>query len=149
MDIIEFQCKVTTSDTNKSNTPLAVEFMLNGKTVYPLTAITEPTSVSFDIPNKDGAEYELDILVSGKTLEHTTVDQDNNIVNDVTLSLTEFKIDDIDIDSIILTNPLPYHHNYNGHSNDFIDQFFDVAGCNGTIKFKFTTPFYLWLLENM
>ena len=37
----------------------------------------------------------------------------------------------------------------NGTQPEIADNFFGIAGCNGTISFRFSTPIYLWLLENM
>jgi hypothetical protein len=43
-----------------------------------------------------------------------------------------------------------YHHDCNGTAQQVIlDKFYREMGCNGTVSLKFTTPVYLWLLENM
>jgi len=42
-----------------------------------------------------------------------------------------------------------YQHDFNGTGNPTIDKFYGEMGCNGTVSLKFTTPIYLWLLENM
>jgi hypothetical protein len=54
------------------------------------------------------------------------------------------------IDCQYLTTTLAqYQHDFNGTGNPTIDKFYGEMGCNGTVSLKFTTPIYLWLLENM
>ena len=42
-----------------------------------------------------------------------------------------------------------YSHDFNGTQSMVNDSFHGRAGCNGTMSLKFSTPMYLWLLENM
>jgi len=42
-----------------------------------------------------------------------------------------------------------YVHDFNGTGKFVNKQFFGEMGCNGTVELKFSSPFYLWLLENM
>ena len=42
-----------------------------------------------------------------------------------------------------------YCHNFNGSGELTEQKFFGTLGCNGTVYFKFASPVYLWLLENM
>jgi len=71
-----------------------------------------------------------------------------------------FKIDDIDISSMLTNYPnqlysdmpthiIQYCHDFNGTQPAVVDRFHGSLGCNGTVTLKFTTPIYLWLLENM
>ena len=58
------------------------------------------------------------------------------------------EFDDIEIDQIV-SELAEYHHNFNGTQPAIVDQFYGEMGCNGTLRLEFTTPIYLWLLENM
>jgi hypothetical protein len=42
-----------------------------------------------------------------------------------------------------------YYHDFNGAELLAEHNFFGVMGCNGYVSLKFSTPIYLWLLENM
>jgi hypothetical protein len=90
----------------------------------------------------------LRIVLQGKTLDHTQIDADGNIVKDATLQISNVVIDEIDINQLFLDKCV-YTHNFNGTQPEIADTFHGVAGCNGTISFEFSTPIYLWLLENM
>ena len=84
----------------------------------------------------------------GKNSSHTIVDADSNIIADSSLKFSKFIADDIDISQLFIDRSL-YRHNFNGNGPDTDDRFFDIMGCNGTVSFVFSTPFYFWLLENM
>lgn len=148
MDTIKFKCTVDTS--NSKTPPLLVSFLHNNEVVYQPTEITKLTEIEFDLSDEEGLEHSIKIIMSGKTEEHTVLDdKTGDIVTDTHLIFNNFSVDEIDIDHILLTKPWPYTHNFNGTGEETVDEFYDIVGCNGTIEFKFTTPFYIWLLENI
>ena len=102
---------------------------------------------SHDFSDDDG-EHCLRIVLGGKTAEHTVVDDVGNILKDATVQISQVVIDDLDVNQLFLEKCV-YQHNFNGSQPEIADTFFGIAGCNGTISFKFSTPIYLWLLENM
>ena len=66
----------------------------------------------------------------------------------VGMGITNVVIDDLDVNQLFLEKCV-YTHNFNNTQSEIADTFHGVAGCNGTITFEFSTPIYLWLLENM
>jgi hypothetical protein len=44
---------------------------------------------------------------------------------------------------------LVYEHNANGTGPLVQDKFYGEMGCNGTVTLEFSSPTYLWLLEQM
>ena len=56
--------------------------------------------------------------------------------------------DEIELKQIFIDHAV-YTHNFNGTQTEIQDKFYGEMGCNGTVSFKFTTPVYLWLLENL
>jgi len=109
--------------------------------------VQEKISFAHDISDDDG-EHELRIVISGKTADHTRVDKTGNIVKDATLQISNVVIDELDVNQLFLEKCV-YTHTFNGTQPEIADTFHGVAGCNGTIAFEFSTPIYLWLLENM
>ena len=144
-DAIKFQCDLNT--TNLS-TPLGFEVLFNGKSAFKIDHVTETCQIVFDINDEDNAIQKLQFVMTGKTTEHTTVDDQGNITSDAMLTISNVIIDDIDI-SLLLNDKSKYTHNFNGTQPAVEDKFYGVMGCNGTVTFEFTTPFYLWLLEHM
>ena len=144
-DTIKFQCDLNTTDPL---VPLVFEILLNDKSVFKLDQVTDSCQVSIDIDDEEGATQQLKFVMSGKTTEHTKVDDQGNITEDAMLTIGDVLFDDIDINQL-LTEQAEYTHDFNGTQTPIKDNFYGNMGCNGTITFKFTTPFYLWLLENM
>ena len=99
------------------------------------------------ISDNDG-EHRLMIELSGKTRQHTQIDQQGNILRDVTANVEEFTFDDIQLGHIMAINAV-YEHDTNGTGPMQQHKFYGTMGCNGTVTLPFTTPVYLWLLENM
>jgi len=103
--------------------------------------------VKIDIPDVDG-NHELRLVLKGKTEKHTQINDDGTIVSDATLTISNLAFDEIKLGHM-LTQLATYTHNYNGTQGQVTDKFYSELGCNGTVSLKFTTPIYLWLLENM
>jgi hypothetical protein len=148
METIQLKCDVIPTDYTSNSSPLVFEIKVNNDTRWSST-ITEITPIEVDITSNDDEEVKVEFVLSGKTTEHTTVDENGKIISDARLQVENIAIDEIALDEILENQKLPYYHNFNGNGKDTVDQFLNVLGCNGTAEFKFTTPFYLWLLENM
>jgi uncharacterized protein (UPF0371 family) len=143
-DTIKFQC-----DLNTTNLviPLGFEVLLDGKSMFKTEHVMGPCQVAFDITD-DEATHRLQFVMTGKTADHTKIDEQGNITSDAVLKISNILVDDILIDTL-LNNMIDYTHDFNGTKNTTTDKFYGTMGCNGTATFEFTTPFYLWLLENM
>jgi hypothetical protein len=83
-----------------------------------------------------------------KQAAHTQLDEQGNIVQDAVLTLSDLEFDRLNVMQIVAEQS-NYSHNFNGSQPDGIHRFYGDMGCNGTVSLKFTTPVYLWLLENM
>jgi len=144
MNTVKFSCVVAPSDTA---TPLGCEIWINDACVFDQDRVNEPTVVNYEFSDDDG-EHLLRITLKNKLPEHTRIDDQDNIVSDALLSITEIAFDEIDCTQIVQELAV-YRHNLNSTGPEIEDRFFGDMGCNGTVELKFTTPVYLWLLENM
>lgn len=144
MNSINFKCNISTSD---AECPLGVEIWLDNERIYHNAWIKETVQFEYAISDDDG-DRELRWVLTGKTDAHTKINENNKIVKDALITISDIEIDDIDISTIAQAHAV-YSHNFNGHKDAVQDRFYGVMGCNGTVSFKFITPFYLWLLENM
>jgi hypothetical protein len=133
--------------TSDAAVPLGMRISLDHTVIYENAHVTESTCVQHEMSDEDG-EHELIIELFGKTHEHTVVDDAGNIVTDAVLTVTNIKIDDLDVNYLAQVQS-EYHHDFNGSQSPTVDKFYGSLGCNGQVKFKFTSPFYLWLLETM
>ena len=144
MSTVKFSCVVAPSDTA---VPLGCEIWIDDTCVFDQDRVNEPAVVEHEFSDDDG-EHVLRITLKNKLPEHTQVDDQGNIVSDALVSVTEISFDEIDCSQIVQDLAV-YRHNLNGTAPEIQDQFFGDMGCNGTVELKFTTPVYLWLLENM
>jgi hypothetical protein len=96
----------------------------------------------------DDGEHELRFVLKNKKDSDTTVDESGNILHDSLISISNIKFDDFEVDHL-MHQLCTYTHDHNGQGPVTENKFFGNLGCNGTVTLKFTTPVYLWLLENM
>ena len=144
MEKLSFQ--VRPSD---ESVPLTMALWINDQCVYGPCAIVEPTVVSQDLSDDiDGVTYRIRIEMTGKKDEHTTLNAQGEIIKDSLLLFQDFELMEINVDQCI-REKAQYRHTTNGHTEPVTQQFNGSMGCNGTVEFEFSTPLYLWLLENM
>lgn len=93
-------------------------------------------------------EHVIQFVLQGKDSSHTKIDDQGNIVEDSSLKFSNFFADELELTQLVV-NLATYQHNFNGNGPETADRFYGVMGCNGTITLNFTTPFYLWMLENI
>jgi len=136
----------TVTSTDYSIT-LGIRVSLDGAVIYENSHITSETPIQHQLSDSDG-EHDLTFELFGKQSQHTKIDQDNNIVSDAMLLIAGIEIDGININQIVQFQSV-YTHDFNGTQAPVDDKFYGSMGCNGIVKLKFTTPIYLWLLENM
>lgn len=135
-------------DTNSADAPLGLEVWVDDKLLQTIDHVTGPATISAEIEDVDDVEHELKFVLKNKTQAHTTVDESGNIVRDSVLEIKNLKFDDIELGHTFYEQTV-YCHNFNGTGPETQDKFFGTMGCNGVVVLKFTTPVYLWLLENM
>jgi hypothetical protein len=141
-NLIPFRCNISSTDTS---VPLGLRILLDDQVIFDQSHITE--NIPFECLISDvEQQHKLIFEMSGKTQEHTLVDDSGEITKDALLKLTNFSIDEIDL---INLKTFKYEHNFNGTGDKITEPFYGHMGCNGQVIVTFSTPIYLWLLENM
>tara|TARA_R110000822_G_scaffold117869_1_gene250369 strand:- start:44 stop:478 length:435 start_codon:yes stop_codon:yes gene_type:complete len=144
METVEIAFDLTSTDYSAK---LSFSVVLNDKTIIDITHVDQETPIKFSIDIDEG-DHELKLIMKNKLVENTTVDENNNIVKDVCLGISNFSIDNIELNNSIIENTI-YHHDFNGTADPIEDQFYGSMGCNGTVVLKFSSPVYIWLLNIM
>ena len=134
-------------DSTDYSIPLGAELWIDDHCIYNTDHVTESTPVVYELRDSAG-EHELKIVLKNKQSDHTEVDNAGNLTKDAMLTVSAICFDDIDC-SQLMFDLSTYTHNFNGFADETVAGFFGSMGCNGTVSLKFSTPFYLWLLENM
>jgi isocitrate dehydrogenase len=140
--------KITFLVTNSNPaTELGFETWLDDQKIIDIEHVQTTVEVSIPVNDNDG-DHVLKLVLKGKQANHTVLNANGDIVSDAVLSIQDLAFDGIALGHIV-TEKTVYTHNFNGHGTESQHQFFGVMGCNGTAELSFTTPMYLWLLENM
>lgn len=116
----------------------------------------EPTVIEFEHELKEGEKYRLIINRSGKNSRQTVV-ENGQIIKDQLLHIKSIEIDEIDIGALIYNGvytpkyPEPWASEQAVAGNKLPESFKNVTamGHNGRWELEFTSPFYMWLLENL
>jgi hypothetical protein len=133
-------------DSSDRTIPLGTEVWIDDTCVINVEHVGKIEYFSHELVNNDD-EHELRIVMKYKTPDHTDVNEAGEIVRDARLLISDVKFEKISLGHTFIEKTV-YTHDFNGSGNEVQDQFFGEMGCNGTVSLKFTTPAYLWLLEN-
>ena len=136
------------------------EIMINDQSVFKqdITGTeTKPDVIEFYHELEENAEYNLVIKRSGKDRNQTIINEKGDILKDQLLAIKKIEIDEIDIGTLVYTGvykpeyPEPWASQQKQAGVELEESFTNVThmGHNGTWTFKFSSPFYMWLLENL
>jgi hypothetical protein len=97
----------------------------------------------------DDGDHTLKIRLENKTNQDTKV-VDGEVVKDMLLNIEDIVIDDISLGNLLwdATYILDEPHLFQGKTITQLDSCVNL-GWNGTYVLKFSTPFYIWLLEKL
>lgn len=126
---------------------LGLEIWLNNQQILNQEHVQESVKFEHKLSDDEG-QHELRFVMKNKTADHTIIDATGNIEKDACLIISDVNFNEIPLGQILIDRAV-YTHDFNGSQDQIEDQFFGTMGCNGTVSLKFSTPIYLWLLENM
>ena len=114
------------------------------------TELANPTqTVTFEREVIEGL-HELKIRLENKDQLTDTVIENGEIVKDMLLNIDDITIDDISLGNLLWS--AEYHLDvpqvYQGKTITQLDSCVNL-GFNGTYILKFSSPFYIWLLEKL
>jgi hypothetical protein len=128
---------------------LGFEAWVNDRCVFDSDCVSDAVTVTGNLPSDDvEAEHVLKLVLKNKQSSHTQMSDTGEILQDSCLTVGNLSFDGIELGQIV-NNLSVYQHDFNGTQALTTDKFFGTMGCNGTVGLKFSTPIYLWLLENM
>ena len=117
----------------------------------------KPDLIEFEHELEEGKEYSLVINSSKKSINQTVVNDKGDVLKDQLLNIKSIEIDEIDIGALVYegvytpTYPEPWATQQHEAGIELQKSFKNVTkmGHNGEWRFKFVSPFYIWLLENL
>ena len=135
--------------------------LISGKEYFSQTEIDgtkeNPTLIEFEAEMEEDKEYTLTIIREGKDGYQTIVNEKGDILKDQLLHIASIEIDEIDLGNMVhkgtytpqYQEPWRSQQEANGVVLDKHWQNCDTMGHNGKWELSFTSPFYMWLLENL
>jgi hypothetical protein len=133
---------------SRHDSTLGLEVWLDNQKVHDVVPTTNSMSLDLELDDNTESEHELKFVLKNKSIDHTKINADGNIIEDYVINIDNLSLDQIQLGSD-LYKQFVYKHNFNDNGPETEDKFYGTMGCNGTVTLKFTTPLYLWLLENM
>ena len=117
----------------------------------------KPDLIEFEYELEEEKQYNLIIKRSGKSSSQTVINEKGDILKDQLLNIKRIEIDEIDIGALVYEGvytpkyPEPWATQQREAGNDLTASFKNVTkiGHNGEWQFTFSSPFYMWLLENL
>jgi|688.fasta_scaffold58531_5 hypothetical protein len=94
---------------------------------------------------KDGKYNEMQRLLKNEIASRM---YDLTQMSDKSITIENLAFDEIALGHLV-TELATYTHNFNGSQDTIQDQFYGSMGCNGIVRIEFSSPVYLWMLENM
>ena len=154
---IKFQIKLWGEYFDRS--PQAT-IMLNNKIVVEKQEIagTANTPITFEFTEELEIEKEYELIIKREGKDKTqTIVENGEIIKDQLLHIHSIEIDEIDIGGLIYEGlyvpkyPEPWATQQKNAGIELPESFKNVTcmGHNGEWKLKFSSPFYMWLLENL
>ena len=140
--------------------PPHAEILVDGKSYFDgdITSTEDkPTIIEFEVEVEEDKNCDLVINRSNKTVPQTVVNDNGDLLKDQLPHTKRIEIDEIDLGSLVFTGmytpkyPEPWATQQAESGKELREAFTNVTqmGHNGEWKFTFTTPFYMWLLENL
>jgi hypothetical protein len=119
--------------------------------------LENPNVIEFEKELQKDVEYNLIIKRYNKTADQCKIDGSAKIVKDQLLHIKSIEIDDVDIGNLVFEGvytpeyPEPWYSQQIKANKTPEKSFKNVTsmGHNGIWEFKFQSPFYMWLLENL
>lgn len=104
--------------------------------------------VNFERRVSEGS-HTLKIRLENKTIDDTVI-ENGKVTKDMLLNIDDITIDDISLGNLLWSAEyiLDKKQMYKGQEIDHLDGCVNL-GWNGTYILKFTSPFYIWLLEKL
>lgn len=133
--------------TRANGTGLQLSVLCDATKITDLLVTTDWQTCSFEFDDTAGSR-QIQIHMTGKLPEHTILDDDGNIIEDLLCEITDVELDGVSMGHMF-TQHACYAHNYNNTGDAVAQQFFGSMGCNGTLSLNFTSPVYQWMLEHI
>lgn len=142
MEICEFRFKI-----QSTGAALGAVVRFDGEEIFN-GWVSQAVEIVHEFDDEIESQHKLHIELHSKSPQHTRIDSDGTILSDVLLQISDFCLDGIALKHLFYDRCV-YIHDTNGTADLSQYRFWGDMGCNGVVTFEFSSPVYMWLLENM
>jgi len=121
---------------------------LDDTVIYDDYPVQDSVLISHEFADLDGQDHALVFEMRGKLPGHTQISHTGEILQDRVIEISDVAFDGIELGHVFMQQSR-YCHNNNDSTDPVVEAFYGTMGCNGCVELQFSTPIYLWLLENM
>jgi len=143
-DSVTIGCEITNSDPQAE---LGLEIWIDQYRVLDVAHVQNLVEFSQRISVSNG-NHTIRFVLKGKTATHTQLGPNGEIVKDALLQIKNICFEQVPVDKVFFEQS-QYQHDLNGTGAMIQTKFYGAMGFNGSVEMKFSTPIYLWMLENM
>ena len=86
-------------ETSDAECLLGLEIWIDNTLLLKNNHVQDKVTFVHDISDDDG-EHELRVVLTGKTSDHTEIDEAGTIIKDATLAISNFEIDGLDVNQL-------------------------------------------------
>ena len=146
MENIRIQCKVTPT---YSKNPPNLKIYIGDQSVFN-GPVLSPMDINYKFQTELDTTHELRFKLYDKIAEDTLIDSDGNILEDTLVTIDDIKFEGVKLEHGFTSNlkNCYYEHDSNSHGELVRHLCLGTLGCNGDMVITFTSPIYIWLLEN-
>lgn len=138
------EIKIYLSNKNWDDRYPGARVYVNNTLIYE-NLVRKPMEVTWS-GELDEGNHTISVEMYNKKDGDTVTDNNENIINDVVLNIDDIEIDEISLDNLLWTKSV--YTPTDPNSPESLTECVNL-GWNGTWKLKFSTPIYLWFLENL
>lgn len=142
METVKFKAVI---DSEYFNNSPHLRIDVNGDILADI-AVSEEMTIEKDLQLEDDHEYKLNFTLYDKS-KYDTVLEDDNIVKDTVVKIKQVELDGVDITTLLPIDKEKFYYIHDGSTEKHT--FYDTMGVNGTSTIELSSPFYVWLLENL
>jgi len=142
-DTVKISCAVCTTNPAAE---LGLEVWLDNQKLFDTNHVNDQ-QLEWSISENE-SDHELRFVMKNKTSDHTHINEHGKIIQDSRVTIQNLCFDEIKLGQLFIDHAT-YTHDFNGTGATTTEKFYGEMGCNGTVSLKFSTPIYIWLLENM
>jgi hypothetical protein len=131
-------------------TPLDLQIYLNKEKIFEFDKSLQQSNFCTEITDLPlDSCYTLKFVMSNKTVDHTKVDPEGNVLGDCRIAIKNLAFNKIELGHLFVEQAEYVHSKNETDTVPVKDKFYGEMGCNGTVSLQFYTPTYIWLLEHL